>query len=443
MAEDTTICASSHTHIPSKESSEDLDDSLCPVQLKEMNETDRSLLRINGESGLKDIEGQDLYSSVTNGTVNQATFKATDGTVPYTVSSSSLTEEQSQNYNDGSVHNCEGPPVLVADKECDPSVVKDILIDERVSSESKSALRVQDSFVDEKYKICESTKVKESEPLPEISSKRVADINDSLDFESLLDQAEVGNSMSQGISDGIIDKSFLDELLATANNPFLEDIPIETYREGERESVSAALAHPSNPFFSDGTLDESEPNCIQPEETSNNGVVSAKNPFLDNPLFDAAKDNNNKAAKISSNDVAVEGVVHNEPATVGEEKKTAGDGKSEAPNKSSTLDSTTPGAGDKMKVPEHSDNQSSTKQLQHDPLESSFASMNPYPALVSYSGQIPFSGSMSRRSESSATSNRSFAFPVLQTEWNTSPVRMEKANRKHHSWRHTLLCCNF
>nr|CAD1825324.1 unnamed protein product [Ananas comosus var. bracteatus] len=64
------------------------------------------------------------------------------------------------------------------------------------------------------------------------------------------------------------------------------------------------------------------------------------------------------------------------------------------------------------------------------------------------SGHIPYSGSISHRSDSSTTSTRSFAFPcTLQTEWNTSPVKMAKADRrrfrKHHGWRVGLFCCRF
>ncbi|ONK79365.1 uncharacterized protein A4U43_C01F5620 [Asparagus officinalis] len=63
------------------------------------------------------------------------------------------------------------------------------------------------------------------------------------------------------------------------------------------------------------------------------------------------------------------------------------------------------------------------------------------------SGRIPYSGSISLRSDSSTTSARSFAFPILQSEWNSSPVKMAKADRrglkKHQGWRMGLLCCRF
>ncbi|XP_019164603.1 PREDICTED: uncharacterized protein LOC109160812 [Ipomoea nil] len=67
---------------------------------------------------------------------------------------------------------------------------------------------------------------------------------------------------------------------------------------------------------------------------------------------------------------------------------------------------------------------------------------------VTYSGLIPYSGSISVRSDSSTTSTRSFAFPILQSEWNSSPVKMRKSDRrlqKHNrGWRlQGLLCCRF
>ncbi|XP_047962905.1 dentin sialophosphoprotein-like [Salvia hispanica] len=84
-----------------------------------------------------------------------------------------------------------------------------------------------------------------------------------------------------------------------------------------------------------------------------------------------------------------------------------------------------------------------TNQLQHDMGETSFSAAS----MIAYSGPIAFSGSLSHRSDGSTTSGKSFAFPVLQSEWNSSPVRMAKADRtrfrKHKGWRSGLLCCRF
>ncbi|KAI4386426.1 hypothetical protein MLD38_004358 [Melastoma candidum] len=79
--------------------------------------------------------------------------------------------------------------------------------------------------------------------------------------------------------------------------------------------------------------------------------------------------------------------------------------------------------------------------------ESSFSYAGPVSGSVTYSGPIAFSGSLSVRSDSSTTSTRSFAFPILHNEWNSSPVRMAKGDRrhlrKHRGWRYGILCCRF
>ncbi|KAK6921060.1 hypothetical protein RJ641_014738 [Dillenia turbinata] len=68
---------------------------------------------------------------------------------------------------------------------------------------------------------------------------------------------------------------------------------------------------------------------------------------------------------------------------------------------------------------------------------------------ISFSGPIPYSGSTSLRSNSSTASVQSFAFPILESEWNGSPVRMvnpdETRLRKHPRWKSCCfsLCCKF
>ncbi|XP_077237571.1 uncharacterized protein LOC143879214 isoform X1 [Tasmannia lanceolata] len=81
--------------------------------------------------------------------------------------------------------------------------------------------------------------------------------------------------------------------------------------------------------------------------------------------------------------------------------------------------------------------------IQHGHGESSFAGMNSVSGPIAYSGPIPYSGSISLRSDSSTASTRSFAFPILHSEWNSSPVKMAKADRRHRGWRLALLCCRF
>ncbi|KAM1214674.1 hypothetical protein ACFX2I_011168 [Malus domestica] len=92
----------------------------------------------------------------------------------------------------------------------------------------------------------------------------------------------------------------------------------------------------------------------------------------------------------------------------------------------------------------NADTQNAPLQFQRGLGESSFSAAGHFSNFIA-SG--PYSGNVSLRSESSTTSTRSFAFPVLQSEWNSSPVRMAKADRrhlrKHRGWRGCFLCCRF
>ncbi|BAT99178.1 hypothetical protein VIGAN_10057400 [Vigna angularis var. angularis] len=95
-----------------------------------------------------------------------------------------------------------------------------------------------------------------------------------------------------------------------------------------------------------------------------------------------------------------------------------------------------------------SDDQAVTSLIRHSLGESSFSAVGPVSGRISYSGPVPYSGSISLRSDSSTTSTRSFAFPIIQSEWNSSPVRMVKADRRHHRkqrccWTGGFLCCKF
>ncbi|KAK7275031.1 hypothetical protein RIF29_16137 [Crotalaria pallida] len=53
-------------------------------------------------------------------------------------------------------------------------------------------------------------------------------------------------------------------------------------------------------------------------------------------------------------------------------------------------------------------------------------------AIVNYSGPVKHSNSNSLQSDGSTTSTGSFTFPTLEPEWNNSPVRMAKAEKKDH-----------
>ncbi|KAL4384456.1 hypothetical protein GQ457_15G004500 [Hibiscus cannabinus] len=115
-------------------------------------------------------------------------------------------------------------------------------------------------------------------------------------------------------------------------------------------------------------------------------------------------------------------------------------------DRSHDLDGEPHETGSKPKLEDAVD-QPFSSNLQRGNGESSFSLAGPVSGLITYSGPIAYSGNLSLRSDSSATSTRSFAFPTLQPEWDSSPVRMAKADRrhyrKHRGWRQGILCCRF
>lgn len=92
--------------------------------------------------------------------------------------------------------------------------------------------------------------------------------------------------------------------------------------------------------------------------------------------------------------------------------------------------------------------QGESSQIRNSLGEASFSAAGPVSGRISYSGSIPNSGSISIRSDSSTTSTRSFAFPILQSEYVSSPARMAEPEqncdiKKQSTWKNLLLCCKF
>ncbi|KAL5725752.1 hypothetical protein ACHQM5_008863 [Ranunculus cassubicifolius] len=91
--------------------------------------------------------------------------------------------------------------------------------------------------------------------------------------------------------------------------------------------------------------------------------------------------------------------------------------------------------------------QTISSQYKHDVGETSFSAM--LPPLSNPSGSIPFLRNDSTRSDASTLSTQSFAFPILNSEWNMSPVKLTKNDqthatiRKHKSRCRSLFCCSF
>lgn len=85
---------------------------------------------------------------------------------------------------------------------------------------------------------------------------------------------------------------------------------------------------------------------------------------------------------------------------------------------------------------EHAENDEYTSSMYSGPI--------PFSGPIAYSGPIPYSGSISHRSDSS-TSTRSFAFPILASDWNSSPVKMAQPDSHFYKRRRRrcffCFCC--
>ncbi|KAG6426181.1 hypothetical protein SASPL_110399 [Salvia splendens] len=173
-------------------------------------------------------------------------------------------------------------------------------------------------------------------------------------------------------------------------------------------------------------------------------AVEAKVPFTSN------RDDSLQQSLVSNAGYSDSGPATNEGSLIHKEEDSddipPDDGPVQSPSNKSPVATNDPQASE-ANAPNHDKKDSGdvpvANQLQHDMGETSFSAAS----MIAYSGPIAFSGSLSHRSDGSTTSGKSFAFPVLQSDWNSSPVRMAKADRtsfrKHKGWRSGLLCCRF
>ncbi|CDO98546.1 unnamed protein product [Coffea canephora] len=125
------------------------------------------------------------------------------------------------------------------------------------------------------------------------------------------------------------------------------------------------------------------------------------------------------------------------------------DAKDESTTEDKSTESTCEAADCMSKVPllaSSSSRQNENTAGHHRELgSSSFSAASTPSGRLTFSGLIPFSDNISVRSNSTA-STRSFAFPILATEWNESPIRMAEVDRKPKRWgcwRMCFTCSNF
>ncbi|KAJ1412099.1 hypothetical protein SESBI_20740 [Sesbania bispinosa] len=320
-------------------------------------------------------------------------------------------------YMDKTVTECEAE-LVVCYKESNYHVVKDICVDEGVLPKHKVMF---ESNIDEKaYSFFPSESFENKEKLKDNTGINELNLPATVESDQVSanhDQPKDLKHKTEGVTENLIGK-VNKEVVLPEDKVFLHEL-------GKQDSA---------PSDDKGEQVSVEPELHSQSEDSNNMVEEA---VLASPALVLTVGESNSASVVLENRSITYQFDPSAPADCGKKEcQQAGSCKCNETQHTSKL------------VELQSDDQTITSQVRHSLGESSFSAVvGPVSSRISYSGPVPYSGSISLRSDSSTTSTRSFAFPVLQSEWNSSPVRMAKADRrhyrKHRGWRQSLLCCRF
>ncbi|KAI9105128.1 hypothetical protein K1719_022844 [Acacia pycnantha] len=336
-------------------------------------------------------------------------------------------------FMDKSVTECE-PELVVVYKESSDHVIKDICVDEGIPSEEKILL--ENTNEDAAHKFSSSEEDQKSEKfgkdnvavdapfpvfidVPAITEESDKVTTNHYKFEDLMlhDDEETGKFAND------VDK----EMLLAGYKVLLQDLDEEQLmpliEEGNKaeqnySQVSSEPELPSMPKESEDRVEEAVSTSALAAEESK-GDAS-----------DAGMPENGGVTSQSDPPAAAAASAKEESDQVGGEPKL-----DDAHNSSESV------------YVKPDDHQAVTSHERHGLGETSFSAVGRVSSRITYLDPVPYSGSISLRSDSSTTSTRSFAFPQLQSEWNSSPVRMAKADRRHYrkqrGWRQGLLCCRF
>ncbi|XP_022733309.1 kinesin-related protein 8-like [Durio zibethinus] len=440
------------------------------------------------------------YSMSVNDFVNGNEKEFRDFVTSNTHSSKNMDSfQESVFYLDKSVMECQLPELVVCYKESTYNVVKDICIDEGVPTQDKflfdSGVDVKSDYnfppsekdqdsklMKEKLEIDMSLQVVYVSPEENQYGKDIDDecgSNKKLDADTRMRDISFSleeNESNKGIPNQYDSKDLMltREMKDDAMKVVTDDVSKELFTLGELLSMPELSAVKSKAMSSDcksdGVEQQSFQNSSEKEVMVTPPLVSAaeesynssEEAILSAPaLVSAAEESDSgkgEATLISPaqasaseestscslvNEVSSDSKLETGSITVDYDSSAPTSSKDECPH---NLDHGPLETGSTPKLEDTAD-QPFSNNLQRGNGESSFSASGPVTGLISYSGPIAYSGSLSLRSDSSTTSTRSFAFPILQSEWNSSPVRMAKADRRHYQkhrcWRQGLLCCRF
>ncbi|CAH2045554.1 unnamed protein product [Thlaspi arvense] len=348
-----------------------------------------------------------------SGESNEAGNKIRDNGQDVAANKDSLEKDDPVFYMDKNVTACDLPEIVVCYKENTYHVVKDICVDEGVPVHEKFLFGEKDSV-----KCSSNSNQCESEDL----TKADKVTSDSLEVKSSEDR-----------------NSKLDDDSELCNDP-------KTNRDVEENDpkTNRDVEESSREGFADA---EGSSNCNQEHL-----IVTGEGKEAHTHMLNLSEISHEIESDVNSKDEVKDTALETELENTEDPKK--------AEEKLSSVSTATSQEPNKAcKDPERPETENQQPNLlvadsscDEDKLFSSGFGETSFSAAdavsisghITYSGPIAFSGSLSVRSDASTTSGRSFAFPILQSEWNSSPVRMANANkRRQKGWRHVLLCCRF
>ncbi|KAF8378540.1 hypothetical protein HHK36_029883 [Tetracentron sinense] len=381
----------------------------------------------DGVGKVQGLHGSMVIEDLTNGRENETGDSVTPYINPF--GEVELSEKEMGFYTDKSVAECDLSELIICFEEGSYHLVKDICIDEGM-------LSLENNFVEngegDHKGLCSSlpSDVDENSDLTQEMEGIASNILDGM-------KSSVENDHKKDVSDHCVSDNMMQkgEGNLDASDKIANDVPYKEEVMPENMLLVRELdtenSHPdSSTFNGDEGERQSHQDPSKEAILENTAVASAADDLNCTSMTNEVPFN----SKVESGSITFDFDFDSTLAISGsEESSQNADFKPppESPNMSGledgTLDSLTAS--------------SRSFFIQHGHEESSFSAVGPL------SGPIPYSGSISLRSDSSTTSTRSFAFPILPSEWNASPVKMSKADRrhfrKHGGWRQGLLCCRF
>ncbi|CAN4122011.1 unnamed protein product [Withania somnifera] len=407
------------------------------------------------------------YNSIIVDFLDDKENEAIDSDSPFT-SHSELFENNTHFYSDKDVTDHELPELTVCYRENNFNVVKDICMDEGVPAVDKV---LTESGKDDQPSTSVSVAADEEQQSSRSESVDMGSTLASVSLDSDAKNIAVTHDTEQEATGALVPNGFKPSQENNANkdadkDPYLEDLMMlfssKCTTNGKSTNASEKPSSPntvvrveeSNIKNSQRAKSDGDESTVQPDQKpfeqeilQSQSAVSAtdetnnKDPGTGASILDFSSTNSEST---KSTNKGVENVPEDSLMSKAISVHKDGDSDNRSAASQVHFASTTDNAHQ-----QHLESQNVANGQGHfaDGEASFSAAGAPISGSITYSGPISYSGSVSLRSESSTTSARSFAFPVLQNEWNSSPVRMAKAERrrlqKYKCWRQGLLCCRF